>query len=116
MPIVSSPLPYLLLTHDKADYDPRYKAKYPSSTAFDAIQDSLGSSDQARADAIKQANAVFAIKLRNSANEVSTWYIDLKDKGEVKRGEPEKATGAFIYCFDIPSFPLFASRIYSRKA
>merc|ERR1711977_129340 len=40
---------------------------FPSSAAFDTINDTLKSSDAERKDAIKQANAVFAFTLKNKA-------------------------------------------------
>jgi len=66
-------------------------ASFPSSEAFDAINDALQSSDAERKDAIKNGNAVFAFTLKNKAGETESWYIDLKDKGVVAKGLPEKA-------------------------
>ena len=40
---------------------------------------------------MKKGNAVFAFTLKNSAGETGSWYIDLKEKGEVVKGEPKKA-------------------------
>ncbi|KAG4436366.1 hypothetical protein IFR05_008156 [Cadophora sp. M221] len=67
-------------------------AAFPSSEAFDAINESLKSSDADRKDAIKQANAVFAFTLKNKAGETESWHIDLKNKGEVGKGLGEKPT------------------------
>ncbi|KAK0643066.1 SCP-2 sterol transfer family protein [Cercophora newfieldiana] len=65
--------------------------KFPSSAAFDAINAAL--SDPAdKKDAIKQGNAIFAFNIKNAAGEVESWYIDLKNKGEVAKGLPEKPT------------------------
>lgn len=69
--------------------------KFPSSVAFDAINAALNASDADRKDAIKQGNAVFAFVLKNAAGETENWYIDLKEKGAVFKGTPEKATGMF---------------------
>ncbi|KAL2115829.1 hypothetical protein VTJ04DRAFT_10084 [Mycothermus thermophilus] len=66
--------------------------KFPSSVAFDAINAALNASDADRKDAIKQGNAVFAFVLKNAAGETENWYIDLKEKGAVFKGTPEKAT------------------------
>jgi len=66
---------------------------FPSSAAFDTINDTLKSSDAERKDAIKQANAVFAFTLKNKAGETESWHIDLKNKGEVGKGLGEKPTG-----------------------
>lgn len=65
---------------------------FPSSAAFDTINDTLKSSDAERKDAIKQANAVFAFTLKNKAGETESWHIDLKNKGEVGKGLGEKPT------------------------
>ena len=69
--------------------------KFPSSAAFDLINASLQASDTDRTDAIKQANAVFGFTLKNAAGETESWHIDLKEKGEVNKGLPEKPTGEF---------------------
>ncbi|KAL5324115.1 hypothetical protein ACEPPN_008658 [Leptodophora sp. 'Broadleaf-Isolate-01'] len=65
---------------------------FPSSEAFDAINESLQSSEADRKDAIKQANAVFAFTLKNKAGETESWHIDLKNKGGVGKGLGEKPT------------------------
>ncbi|KAF8863687.1 putative fatty acid-binding protein [Acephala macrosclerotiorum] len=66
-------------------------AAFPSSEAFDAINEALSSSDAERKEAIKNGNAVFAFTLKNKAGETESWHIDLKDKGVVAKGLPEKA-------------------------
>ncbi|CAF9920424.1 hypothetical protein IMSHALPRED_004889 [Imshaugia aleurites] len=60
---------------------------FPSSGAFDAINSSLQSDDAERKDAVKKGNAVFAFTLKNKEGQTDSWYIDLKDKGEVAKGE-----------------------------
>jgi len=60
---------------------------FPSSAAFDTINDSLQSSDADRADAIKKGNAIFAFTLKNSSGATESWHIDLKEKGEVAKGD-----------------------------
>jgi hypothetical protein len=69
---------------------------FPSSAAFDLINDSLKSNAADRKDAVKKANAIFAFTLKNAAGATESWHIDLKEKGEVAKGEaPEgkKADG-----------------------
>ncbi|XXH03979.1 hypothetical protein Hte_010388 [Hypoxylon texense] len=66
--------------------------KFPSSAAFDAINDTLQSSEADRKDAIKQGNAVFAFTLKNKAGETESWHIDLKEKGAVGSGLGNKPT------------------------
>ncbi|KAI2606250.1 sterol-binding-like protein [Hypoxylon fragiforme] len=65
---------------------------FPSSAAFDAINESLQSSEADRKDAIKQGNAVFAFTLKNKAGETESWHIDLKEKGVVGSGLGTKPT------------------------
>jgi len=60
---------------------------FPSSVAFDAINDSLKSNEADRKDAVKKGNAVFAFTLKNASGETESWHIDLKEKGEVAKGE-----------------------------
>ena len=72
---------------------------FPSSVAFDLINDSLKSNAADRKDAIKKTNAIFAFTLKNAAGETESWHIDLKEKGEVAKGEaPEgkKADGKTV--------------------
>ncbi|KAI2639099.1 sterol-binding-like protein [Hypomontagnella submonticulosa] len=66
--------------------------KFPSSVAFEAINEALQSSDADRKDAIKQGNAVFAFTLKNKAGETESWHIDLKEKGAVGTGLGTKPT------------------------
>ncbi|KAK2026658.1 SCP-2 sterol transfer family protein [Colletotrichum zoysiae] len=66
--------------------------KFPSSVAFDAINDALSANEADRKDAVKQGNAVFAFTLKNSAGETDSWHIDLKNKGEVAKGLGDKPT------------------------
>lgn len=65
-----------------------YPDAFPSSTAFDAINSALQASPAERADAVKTGNAIFAFTLKNPAGDTESWYIDLKEKGEVRRGDP----------------------------
>ena len=69
---------------------------FPSSEAFEAINAALTSSDAERKDAIKQGNGVFAFTLKNKAGETDSWYIDLKNKGEVGKGLGDKPTGTIL--------------------
>ena len=72
---------------------------FPSSAAFDLINDSLKFNDADRKDAVKKGNAIFAFTLKNAAGATESWYIDLKEKGEVAKGEaPEgkKADGKTV--------------------
>jgi SCP-2 sterol transfer family len=71
-------------------------AAFPSSEAFDAINEALTASDADRKDAVKQGNAVFAFTLKNKAGETESWHIDLKNKGEVGKGLGEKPTGRLL--------------------
>lgn len=67
--------------------------KFPSSAAFDAINSALTASDADRKDAVKQGGAIFGFTLKNAGGETESWHIDLKEKGEVMKGLPEKPTG-----------------------
>jgi len=65
---------------------------FPSSEAFDVINDALKNSEADRKDAIKQGGAVFAFTLKNKAGKTESWHIDLKTKGEVGKGVGDKPT------------------------
>lgn len=60
---------------------------FPSSEAFDAINSALQSDDNERKDAIKKGNAIFAFTLKNQQGTTESWHLDLKEKGEVAKGE-----------------------------
>lgn len=69
--------------------------KFPASAAFDAINSALTASEADRKDAIKKGGAVFGFTLKNSSGDTESWHIDLKEKGEVQKGLPEKPTGMY---------------------
>ncbi|CAK7273954.1 hypothetical protein SEPCBS119000_005922 [Sporothrix epigloea] len=60
--------------------------KFPSSVAFDAINDALGANEADRKDAIKNGKAVFGITLKNAAGDTQSWFIDLAKEGKVVQG------------------------------
>lgn len=69
---------------------------FPSSAAFDAINDALNSSDEERKDAIKKGGAIFAFTLKNESGAQESWFIDLKESGKVGKGtapEGKKSNG-----------------------
>ncbi|EXJ83561.1 hypothetical protein A1O1_07184 [Capronia coronata CBS 617.96] len=69
---------------------------FPSSPAFDAINDALNSSDAERKAAIKQGGAVFAFKLTNNKGQEESWHIDLKETGKVGKGEAPEGKKADV--------------------
>ncbi|PHH72838.1 hypothetical protein CDD82_5785 [Ophiocordyceps australis] len=64
--------------------------KFPASAAFDAINETLSTSEEDRKDAMKQGNAIFAFTLKNGAGETESWHIDLKNSGKVAKGTGDK--------------------------
>ncbi|KAJ5161389.1 Fatty acid-binding protein [Penicillium capsulatum] len=62
------------------------KDSHPSSAAFDAIQQTLQSDAGERKDAVDKAKAIVAFNLKNAKGEEQSWYLDLKNKGEVGQG------------------------------
>ncbi|KAL4941878.1 hypothetical protein BDV06DRAFT_193558 [Aspergillus oleicola] len=59
---------------------------FDSSAAFDVINATLQSSEAERQDAVKTAQAVVAFNLKNASGKEESWYLDLKNKGEVGKG------------------------------
>jgi len=59
---------------------------FPSSVAFEAINDVLASNEAERKDAIKKGGAIFTFQLKNSSGEQEAWYLDLKETGTVGKG------------------------------
>lgn len=79
-----------------------YTEAFASSEAFEAIEAALSSSEAERKDAVKQAKAVFAFKLKNEQGQEEAWHIDLKETGKVGKGEApagKKADGQLIFSF-----------------
>ncbi|ROV96248.1 hypothetical protein VMCG_07707 [Cytospora schulzeri] len=64
--------------------------KFPSSAAFQTINEALNVSEADKKDAIKQGNGVYAFTLKNTAGETESWHIDLKNEGKVSKGLGEK--------------------------
>ncbi|ETN42666.1 uncharacterized protein HMPREF1541_01823 [Cyphellophora europaea CBS 101466] len=60
---------------------------FPSSAAFDAIASALSADAAETKNAIKQGQAVFAFKLKNTSGKEEAWHIDLKETGQVAKGE-----------------------------
>lgn len=67
--------------------------KFPSSAAFQTINEALNASEADKKDAIKQGNGVYAFTLKNTAGETESWHIDLKNEGKVSKGLGEKPDG-----------------------
>jgi hypothetical protein len=71
---------------------------FPASAAFQQIADGLKNSEADKKDAISKAKAIFAFTLKNKDGQQKSWYIDLKNKGEVGEGlapAGDKANGMF---------------------
>ncbi|OCT49868.1 Fatty acid-binding protein [Cladophialophora carrionii] len=69
---------------------------FPSSVAFDAINDALSSNEAERKQAVKQGGAVFTFKLTNTEGNEEAWYIDLKETGKVGKGEAPEGKKADV--------------------
>ena len=66
-----------------------YLDAFPSSAAFDAINAALQSDAAERKDAVNKAKAIVAFTLKNDKGQEESWYLDLKEKGEVGKGAPK---------------------------
>jgi len=69
---------------------------FPSSEAFDGINSALQADESERKDAVKKGQAIFTFTLKNKGGETESWYLDLKDKGEVKKGEAPEGKKADV--------------------
>lgn len=81
------PPPPTLLHVTTDHHAPPKTDAFPSSAAFDAINDALTSDAAEQKNAIKQGQAVFAFKLKNASGQEAAWHIDLKESGRVATGE-----------------------------
>jgi putative sterol carrier protein len=61
---------------------------FPSSASFDQIAASFKADPKAKEDALKRAKAVFVFVLKKDGKE-KTWWLDLKNSGEVGEGKKE---------------------------
>ncbi|KAL1989957.1 hypothetical protein VTN49DRAFT_7154 [Thermomyces lanuginosus] len=61
-------------------------AAFPASAAFDLINQALNDEAE-RKDAIKKGAGIYTITLKNKDGKEQSWYVDLKDKGKVFKGE-----------------------------
>lgn len=72
---------------------------FPASAAFDAINATLQADEAERKDTINKAQAIVAFTLTNKDGKQESWYLDLKNKGEVCKGAAPaggKADGEWI--------------------
>jgi hypothetical protein len=60
--------------------------EFPSSAAFDLINQGMIDEPSEKKDAIKKAGAIFAFTLKNKQGKQESWYIDLKNDGSVGKG------------------------------
>jgi hypothetical protein len=69
---------------------------FPSSQAFELINNALQESPAEKKEAIKKGGAIFAFTLKNKEGAQESWFIDLKNEGKVAKGaapEGGKADG-----------------------
>jgi len=59
---------------------------FPSSATFEAINQSLADESERKA-AIKNGNGIYGFALTNAEGKKQSWYLDLKGKGQVFRGD-----------------------------
>ncbi len=52
---------------------------------------------------MKKGNAVFAFLLKNKEGQTDSWYIDLKDKGVVAKGDAPEGNKADGQSFQEPN-------------
>ncbi|KAF2483510.1 SCP2 sterol-binding domain-containing protein [Neohortaea acidophila] len=69
---------------------------FPSSAAFDMISSALSSDEAERKDAVRKGGAIFAFTLKNDQKAESSWYIDLKESGEVGKGQAPEGKKANV--------------------
>ncbi|GLI75807.1 hypothetical protein PoHVEF18_004073 [Penicillium ochrochloron] len=62
------------------------KDTFPASVAFDVINQTLQADAAERKDAVDKAKAIVSFNLKNEKGEEASWYLDLKNKGEVGQG------------------------------
>lgn len=82
---------------------PLVNTAFPSSQAFELINNALKESPAEKKDAVKKGGAIFGFTLKNKQGAQESWYIDLKDEGKVGKGaapEGGKADGMY-YSFSM---------------
>ncbi|KAJ5662534.1 SCP2 sterol-binding domain-containing protein [Penicillium sp. IBT 18751x] len=69
---------------------------FPSSAAFDAINETLQADQAEKKNAINSAKAIVSFNLKNKDGEEKSWYLDLKNKGEVGEGAAPQGAKADV--------------------
>ena len=64
--------------------------EFPSSAAFDLLQQGIGQSEELKQKYIKQANVIVQFDIKNKEGKTGSWYLDVKNKGEVGKGKATK--------------------------
>ncbi|PLB41044.1 SCP2 sterol-binding domain-containing protein [Aspergillus candidus] len=59
---------------------------FPSSAAFDVINATLKADAAERKDAVEKAKAIVSFNIKNAGGKEESWYLDLKEVGEVGKG------------------------------
>ncbi|KAJ5087364.1 hypothetical protein N7456_010980 [Penicillium angulare] len=62
------------------------KDSHPSSAAFDVIHQTLQGDEAGRKEAVNGAKAIVAFNIKNKEGKEESWFLDLKNKGEVGQG------------------------------
>lgn len=75
-------------------------AAFPSSEAFDIINNVLTTDEAERKEAISKAKTIVGITLKNAKGEEASWYVDVKDKGVagVGTGPPGGKSEGMLFC------------------
>lgn len=87
---------------------------FPSSGAFDVINATLQADAAERKDAVEKAKAIVAFTIKNADGKEESWYLDLKEKGEVGKGaapQGGKADGESCPALPCPSAASIVRRI-----
>ncbi|KAJ5273005.1 hypothetical protein N7478_008130 [Penicillium angulare] len=62
------------------------KDSHPSSAAFDVIHQTLQGDEAGRKEAVAGAKAIVSFNIKNKEGKEESWFLDLKNKGEVGQG------------------------------
>jgi putative sterol carrier protein len=75
-----------------------------------------GASDAEKQAQIKKAKALFQFDITNGEGKSQTWWIDLKQKGDVGKGKPPGKSDVTIVIKDADFMDLASGKLNGQKA
>ncbi|KAG2188495.1 hypothetical protein INT44_001249 [Umbelopsis vinacea] len=93
------------------------EAGFAASSIFEQAKKQMdGASDAEKQAQIKKAKALFQFDITNGEGKSQTWWIDLKQKGDVGKGKPPGKSDVTIVIKDADFMDLASGKLNGQKA